>query len=106
MKGRLLKWEDDLLGRLRDQEFAREYVQTCLEEGLPITEAVSAVIRAHGLDKVAKRAHMAKPNLLRAVRAGANPTLETLRQLLNSIGMDVAVRSLKPLPRKRVAVAR
>lgn len=106
MKGRLRKWEDGLLERLRDPDFAREYVQACLEEGLPITEAVGAVIRAHGLDKVAKRAHMAKPNLLRAVRAGANPTLDTLRQLLNSIGMDVAVRNLKPLPRKRALAAR
>jgi len=69
-----------------------------MEEGIPMQVALSDVIRAQGYEKVAKKTHMARPNIMRAVRTTANPTVATMQKLLRSVGLDFSVR---PWPAKQ-----
>jgi probable addiction module antidote protein len=102
MKGSTANWEDGLMEKLRDPEFAKGYVEACLDEGVPLEEALGDVVRAQGVTKVAKRAHLDRPNVIRALRPKANPTLGTLRRLLSGVGLELAVRPSKAVkPRRR-----
>ena len=93
MKGSTVSWEKGLMEDLRDPEFARGYVEACLEEGIPLELALADVVKAQGVAKVARRAHLDRPNLIRALRPKANPTVSTLRRLLNGLGLELAVRT-------------
>ena len=95
MKQRATDWEPTKLELLKDPEVAQGYIQACLEEGVPLQEALGAVIRAQGLTKVAGKTRLAVPNVIRAVRKGANPTFDTLQRLLFGVGLDISVRLRK-----------
>ncbi len=100
MKSSSVKWEDGLLEKLRDPEFAKGYMEACLEEGVPLEVALGDVVRAQGVAQVARRAHLDRPNVIRALRPKANPTLSTLKRLLSGVGLELAVRSRKVSKRK------
>lgn len=100
MKGRTANWDDSLMEKLRDPEFAKGYVEACLEEGVPLEVALGDVVRAQGVSKVARRAHLDRPNVIRALRPKANPTVNTLRRLLSGVGLELSVRSRRPLKRQ------
>jgi probable addiction module antidote protein len=96
MKGYARSFEDHtMMELLRDPETAQEYIQSCLEEGVPLQTALRDVIKARGYEKVAKRSRIARPNVIRAVKPTANPTFETMQRLLNSVGLDFSVRPFK-----------
>jgi probable addiction module antidote protein len=97
MKGSIVNWEDGLMEKLKDPEFAKGYVDACLEEGVPLEVALGDVVRAQGVGKVARRAHLDRPNLIRALRPDANPTLGTLRRMLHGVGLELSARPLKPV---------
>jgi probable addiction module antidote protein len=90
-----VKWEDGLMKDLQDPEFALGYLEACLEEGVPLEVALGDVVRAQGVGKVARRARLDRPNLIRALRPNANPTLGTFRRMLHGVGMELAARPLK-----------
>lgn len=95
MNGRVVDWEETKLELLKDPKIAKGYIETCLEEGMPLNMALAAVIKAQGVTKIAKKTHMAVPNVLRAVRKSSNPTYGTLQKLLGGVGLGFAVRSLR-----------
>jgi probable addiction module antidote protein len=101
MKGSTVSWEDGLMERLRDPDYAKGYVDACLEEGVPLEVALGDVVRAQGVGNVARRAHLDRPNVIRALRPKANPTLGTLKRLLSGVGLELAVRSRKTVKRQR-----
>lgn len=101
MKGSTVKWEDGLMKDLQDPEFAKGYVEACLEDGVPLEVALGDVVRAQGVGKVARRAHLDRPNVIRALRPKANPTLLTLKRLLSGVGLELAVRPSKTVKRQR-----
>lgn len=108
MKANSASWEDGLMEKLQDPEFAKGYVDACLEDGVPLEVALGDVVRARGVGKVARRIHLGRPNLIRALRPKSNPTVTTLRRVLNGVGLDLTVRFLKPpktAKRKRLAKA-
>ena len=108
MKANSVSWEVGLMEDLQDPEIAKGYVDACLEEGISLEEAIGDVVRAQGVNKVARRIHLGRPNLIRALRPKANPTVTTLRRVLNGVGLDISVRYLKApktTKRKRVAKA-
>lgn len=110
MKGSLKNWEDSLMEDLKDPVIAKSYIEGCLEEGVTLQTALRDVIKAQGFGKVAKKAHIARPNVIRAVQPKANPTVETMQKLLHGVGLDLSVRPWKTLSKRssrvrRVAVA-
>lgn len=103
-KGRLIPFEETLMAELRDPEAALDYIDAAIEEGLPLEIALADVIRAQGMAKVARRVKMERPNLIRALRPKANPTLSTFRRLLHGVGLELAVRMMPSGKGKRTKV--
>jgi probable addiction module antidote protein len=95
MKGKIVEWEPEKLRLLRNPKIAQEYVEACLEEGVPLPVALATVVRAQGMSKVAKKTRMALPNVMRTLKKDANPTYETLNRLLKGLGLGLAVRPLR-----------
>jgi probable addiction module antidote protein len=80
---------------LSDPVSAQAFIQGCMEEGVPLQTALRHVIKAQGFEKVAKRARIARPNVIRAVKPTANPTFDTMERLLHGVGLDFSVRPWK-----------
>jgi len=84
-------WNEGLARDLRDQAFAREFLEALLEEGFSLQQALAKTVRAYGVTEFASKVHMASPNLLRSIRPNANPTQRTLEQMLEPLGLRLAV---------------
>jgi probable addiction module antidote protein len=88
-------WEPFKIEMLKDPESAALYIQAYLEEGDPLNECLADVIKAQGLQRMAKLTGIAAPNLLRATRRGSNPTVATLNAILDAMGMTLSVEAKK-----------
>lgn len=84
-------WEPHHLEFLRKPANAAEFILAYLEDGEPLNECLGDVIKAQGLAKMARLTGIAAPNLLRATRKGANPTVATLSAILDALGMELSV---------------
>lgn len=96
MPRRSADWNAGLARDLRNKEFAQEFIQACLEEGLSLQQALAKVVRAYGVKEFATKANLPSSNLLRAISPGYNPTVETLTLLLKPFGLCLSVA-----PRRR-----
>lgn len=96
-------WNEGLAKDLRSPAFAREFLMAAIEEGVPLQVALGKVIRAYGVQEFAERTGIAGPNLVRILRAGYNPTQETLNLLLEPFGLRLGVVPVVEKPRKRTA---
>jgi len=91
---RLKSYKDDLVKRLRDPEYAAEYLTAVLAEKdhdaflLALRDVVDA---AGGVGQLAVRGKINRPNLYKVLSSTGNPTLDTLQQILNSLGLRVSV---------------
>ena len=74
MARRSRDWNIGLAQDLRDPEFAREFLLSAVEEGIPLQLALGKVVRAMGVKEFAAKVHMASPNLLRTLNPRHNPT--------------------------------
>ncbi len=94
MPKKSVDWNEGLLEDLKDPEFAKGFVHACLEEGIPLKVAVGKVVKAQGYSAVARRIHMAVPNVIRAAQPKSNPTLETFEKLMAGVGLKFAADSI------------
>jgi DNA-binding phage protein len=87
-----IPWRERFNERLQNPDYAREYILAAIEDGDDLHAALADVVRAVGATRYstwAKEIH--RPNLLRAIRKGANPTLKTIDRLLAPLGLRLAV---------------
>ena len=91
MTKRTLDWNEDLAERLQNLEFAKEFILACLEEDLSLQDAIAKFIRSYGVVEYSKVVNMPKSNLLRAIRKNSNPTLNTLKKIIEPLGLDVGI---------------
>jgi DNA-binding phage protein len=90
--GNLKPWNETLDRHLKDPKFAREYLLAAVEEGLDIQVALEDVIRAVGVNRYSQWVkRIDRPNILRAIRKGANPTIKTLARLLEPLGLQLSL---------------
>lgn len=76
--------------RLRDPEYAAEYLSAAAEEGKrELLLALRDVARAKGVAKVAKRAKRGRESLYKALSEEGNPGLETLLSVLRAIELKL-----------------
>jgi probable addiction module antidote protein len=101
MRKKTTDWNDGLMEDLKDPEFTKGFVEACLDEGVPLQVALGKVVKAQGYSLVARKVHMAVPNVMRAVQPNANPTLATVSRLLQGVGLKFAVGFLEGPRRKR-----
>lgn len=103
MAKRAKDWNEGLAKDLRDPEFAREFIQAALDEGLPIQVVLGKIVRSYGVKEFSKKTKIPSPNLLRAIDPKHNPTQETLNRLLRPFGLRLSVTSIEAKTRKSAA---
>ena len=100
MAKRSVDWNQGLAEDLRDLKFSQNFIQAALDEGLSLQSALGKVIRLYGLKEFAKKSGVSGPNILRAIGAKGNPTIETLNRLLKPFSLQLSVA-----PRVRMKAA-
>ena len=103
MVKRSADWNEGLAEDLRDPEFAREFLLAAVEEGVTVQKALGKVIRAMGVKEYAEKAGIASSNVLRAIRAGYNPTQATLDRMLRAFGLKLSVARIRREKNRRAA---
>jgi len=86
-------YKKDLLKRLKDPEYAAEYINAAIEEGdkAVILLALKDVCEARGISNVAKKAKLNRENMYRVLSEKGNPQFTTLVALLDCSGLKLAV---------------
>lgn len=101
MVKRSVDWNAGLAEDLRDPEFAREFLLAAVEDGVAVQKALGKMIRAMGVKEYAAMTGIASPNVLRAIRAGHNPTQATLDRMLRPFGLKLSVAPIPAAQRGR-----
>ena len=91
MARRSRNWEEGLAEDLRDPAFAREFLLSAVDEGVPLQLAIGRVVRAMGVKEFATKVKMASPNVLRAIAPRHNPTQHTLNRLLKPFQLRLSL---------------
>lgn len=99
-KRKLKDYEEDLIEKLEDQEFAAEYLNAALDDSEEGAEerfliALRHVAKAHGMTAIAKKSGMARQAMYRALSQDGNPELSSLKALLNAMGLQLSVEQKK-----------
>ena len=94
------KYEDDLLKRLEDHEYAVDYLNAVLEdEGEDQRErfllALRDVAKAYGMSSLAEDTELAREAMYRALSKEGNPRLGTLISLLDALELRLSVTTKK-----------
>jgi len=95
---RLNNYRDDLLKRLRDPEYAAEYLAQVLAEddSEAFLIALKDVVEATGgMGDLAGRVGIKRPSLYKILSKRGNPTLATLQEILKPLGLRVSVSLAK-----------
>jgi len=91
---RLKNYKDDLKKRLGDPEYAAEYLAQVLAEkdSAAFLIALKDVVEAGGgMGNLAGRVGLKRPSLYKILSRHGNPTLETLQEILEPLGLRVSV---------------
>jgi probable addiction module antidote protein len=91
---RLRNYRDDLLDRLKNPDYAADYLAQVLAEKdkAAFLIALKDVVAATGgMSVMAKRVGLKRPSLYKILSKRGNPTLETLQAILEALGLRVTV---------------
>jgi len=83
----------DVADYLDDEEVIAEYLSAALEDPNPevFLLAVANVSKARGITKVAQESGLGRESLYKALAPGAKPRYETVRKLVDALGMKLVV---------------
>jgi len=78
---------------LDDEEVIAEYLTAALEDPNPevFLLAVANVAKARGITKVAQDSGLGRESLYKALAPGAKPRYETVRKLMDALGVKLRV---------------
>jgi probable addiction module antidote protein len=91
---RLKNYKADLLKRLEDPHYAAEYLALALAEkdSAAFLIALKDVVEAGGgVGNLAGRVGLKRPSLYKILSKNGNPTLETLQEILEPLGLRISV---------------
>lgn len=94
MARRSKEWDKTLQKELKNAQFAKNYIDAIIKEGIPIQVALGQVVRAMGVTEYAKKMGIQSQNLHRLLNSESNPTLETLNLLLKPLNLAVGIIQL------------
>lgn len=99
-----INFKDDLLEKLRDPEFAANYIMAYIVDKdldfLPV--ALGDIARAYGVSKLAKKSGIHRRTLYKIFEANSNPSFELIIQVMNQMGLTLEVKA-KPKAKRRNA---
>ncbi len=87
-------YHDDLLERLKDPEYAGEYLEAVLAEGdMPdvFLLALRNVAEARGMARLARETKLNRENLQALLSERGNPVLSSLYAILDALGMKLSI---------------
>jgi len=91
-----VSYEDGLMERLKDHEYAAGYLKTCCEEGdESFLMALRDVAKAYSFSKVSKTTKLGRESLYKSLSKKGNPTLSTLTSILDIAGLQLSVETKK-----------
>jgi probable addiction module antidote protein len=106
MKTKGLRFEDDLLLKLRDPEFASAYIMSAVIDNdlefLPI--ALGDVAKAHGLSKLSESTGINRRTLYKVFDKDGNPSFGIVSQIMGGLGLELEIKPKKQ-KRKRKKVS-
>ena len=75
-------------------EAIAEYLTDALEDGDPgfIAKAIGTAARARGMSEVAREAGVSRENLYRALSGDTKPEFDTIRRVLDALGVRLEVK--------------
>src|ERR1700704_3182631 len=90
-------YHEDLLNRLKDPAYVREYLNTALEDEdrRVFLLALRDVAEAYGMSRLAAHTRISREHFYRMLSKGGNPQWDTLRKVLDKIGFRLVV-DVKP----------
>lgn len=95
-----LRFEDDLMIKLKDPVFASNYIMSAIVDNdisfLPI--ALGDVAKAHGLSKLAEHTGINRRTLYKVFDQKGNPSFGLVSQVMQGLGLQIEV---KPKATKR-----
>lgn len=92
-------YNEDLLQRLKDPEYAVEYLRATLEESdLPelFLVALRNVAESHGIGQIAETAELNRESLYRMLSKEGNPTIKSLYAVLDALGLKLTIEPKEP----------
>lgn len=87
-------YHDDLLERLKDPEYASEYLEAALAEGdMPdvFLLALRNVAEARGMTRLARETKLNREHLQSLLSEHGNPVLSSLHAILDALGMKLSI---------------
>jgi probable addiction module antidote protein len=97
------KFQDALIERLKDKEYAHAYLSVALEtfDEDGNTEAFLTAIRdiakaQGGFSRLADKTHLNRPNLYKQLSKTGNPSFKTIDTVLNGLGFRLAIEPCQP----------
>lgn len=98
MPKRTRSYESDLLERLRDPGYAAEYLKAALQDDEEQSEAVFLlalrdVAKANRIAYVADATGLNRESLYKMLSETGNPSLSSLKSILNALGMKLSVET-------------
>jgi probable addiction module antidote protein len=105
IKTKGLRFEDDLMLKLKDPEFASAYIMSAVIDNdlafLPI--ALGDVAKAHGLTKLAESTGLNRRTLYKAFDKRGNPSFGMVSQIMAGLGLELEVKPKKQRRQRRNA---
>lgn len=100
MARKMKKYEDDLFERLKDQDYAVEYLNAVLEDAGDDQQerflmALKDIAKAHGVANVASESAVTREALYRILSDKGNPELATLLSVLSALGLKIRISTDK-----------
>lgn len=96
-------YEEDLVGRLKDPEYAYEYLKAAIDEKDEpriFMNALSHIAKAWGVRKLSAKTKLNRESLYRILSKDGNPTLTSLHAILDALGFKLSVEPKKKAVRR------
>ena len=90
--------DEDFETRLKDPEFAYEYLKAALDEkDTPevFMDALSHVAKVKGVRQISAQTKLNRENLYKLLSKDGNPTLSSLYSILDSLGLKLSLEPKK-----------
>ena len=94
---KLVNYEDSLIKELKDPLFAIQYLNSCLDEKVDNIEerkkiflgALSQIMKAHGISKIARECNLNRGNIYDSIIKEKNTRLDTLLKIFKSLNFKL-----------------
>lgn len=91
------KFKLDLDKKLRNPEFAANYLASSIEEDDDnfLSEALANLVQANGVSQIAEETGLSRQALYKMLSTNGNPSFKNISKVLEALGLELTVRLKK-----------